>query len=148
MKSDRAVADEENQASADGPVKSSIDVVLAEGYPILLAGMAHLLASHVDVRVVAKCLDGNEALSAVRKHRPDVLVSDLRLPVRNGLLVLRDLTNEKLHTRVVLLADRLGEDEMLEAIRLGARGIMLKQMSGNLLVQCIRKVHAGERWRL
>jgi len=126
--------------------KSTIDVVLAEGYPMLLAGMDHILAAHVDIRVVARCVDGEQAVLAVRQQRPDVLVSDIRLPGKNGLIVLRDLANEGLHTRVVLLAERIYEDEMLEGIRLGAKGLILKEMSGTLLVRCIRKVHAGETW--
>jgi DNA-binding NarL/FixJ family response regulator len=132
--------------NARSHVKSNIDVVLAESYPILLAGMEHLLTAHGDVRVVARCADGEQAVRAVRQHRPDVLVSDLRLPARDGLLVLGDLAKEDLQTRVVLLAERIYEDEMLEAVRLGAKGILLKEMSGSLLVRCIRKVHAGETW--
>jgi two-component system nitrate/nitrite response regulator NarL len=127
-------------------VKSMIDVVLAESYPMLLAGMDHLLGVHADLRVVARCADGEQAVHAVRQHRPDVLVSDLRLPGKDGLLVLRDLLNDQLHTRVVLLAERIYEEEMLEAVRLGAKGFILKDMSGSLLVRCIRKVHAGETW--
>jgi DNA-binding NarL/FixJ family response regulator len=124
-----------------------INVVLAESYPMLLAGMDHLLGVQAaDVRVVARCVDGEQAVHAVRQHRPDVLVSDLHLPARDGLLVLRDLLNEQLPTRVVLLAERIHEEEMLEAIRLGAKGFILKEMSGSLLVRCIRKVHAGETW--
>src|SRR5206468_12162565 len=137
---------EETSLNSSVTAKSTIDVVLAESYPMLLAGMDHLLAAHADIRVVARCVDGEQALRAVRQHRPDVLVSDIRLPVKNGLIVLRDLANERLHTRVVLLAERVYEDEMLEGIRLGAKGFMLKEMSASLLVRCIRKVHAGETW--
>jgi two-component system nitrate/nitrite response regulator NarL len=140
------VYDETAAVRSNHPVKSMIDVVLAESYPMLLAGMDHLLGGHADLRVVARCIDGEQAVQAVRQHRPDVLVSDLRLPAKDGLLVLRDLSNEQLHTRVVLLAERIHEEEMLEAIRLGAKGVILKDMSGSLLVRCIRKVHAGETW--
>jgi DNA-binding NarL/FixJ family response regulator len=75
-----------------------------------------------------------------------VLVSDLHLPAKDGLLVLRDLLHEQLHTRVVLLAEHIHEEEVLEALRLGAKGFILKDMSGSLLVRCIRKVHAGDTW--
>src|SRR5204863_631187 len=81
-----------------------------------------------------------------RQLRPHVLVSDLHLPAKDGLVVLRELSNNLLHTRVVLLAERIFEEEMLEAVRLGAKGFILKDMSASLLVRCIRKVHAGETW--
>jgi two-component system nitrate/nitrite response regulator NarL len=146
MNSGPVAACEEPLVNTRSKIKSNIDVALAESYPMLLAGMEHLLAAHVDIRVVACCVDGEQAVRAVRQHLPDVLVSDLRLPARNGLLVLRDLAEERLPTRVVLLAERIYEDEMVTAMRLGAKGIMLKQMSGSLLVRCIRKVHAGQTW--
>jgi DNA-binding NarL/FixJ family response regulator len=146
MNQTRAAVGEEPSVNSRSNVKSNIDVVLAESYPILLAGMEHLLTAHGDLRVVARCADGERAVRAVRQHRPAVLVSDLRLPGKNGLLILQDLAKEELRTHVVLLAERIYEDEMLEALRLGAKGIILKEMSGSLLVRCIRKVYAGETW--
>jgi two-component system nitrate/nitrite response regulator NarL len=142
----RAEVDTETAVVSKAHGKANINVVLAESYPLLLAGMDHLLMSHGDLRVVARCADGDEAVRAVRQHRPDVLVSDLRLPVKNGLRVLRDLSTEGLRTRVVLLAERIYKEEMLEAVRLGAKGVILKDMSGSLLVRCILKVHAGGTW--
>ena len=137
---------EEARLHSNGNAKSNIDVVLAESYPMLLAGMEHLILSQVDLHVVARCADGEQALRAVREHQPDVLISDLWLPAKNGLAMLRDLSKEHLRTRVILLAERIYEDEMLEAIRLGVKGVILKEMSGALLVRCIRKVHAGGTW--
>jgi DNA-binding NarL/FixJ family response regulator len=142
----RAVLSDEIQLKPDNNARPHINVVLAESYPMMLAGIDHLLASHADLHVVARCADGEQALRAVREHRPDVLVSDLRLPGKNGLAVLRELTSDGLRTRVVLLAERIYEDEMLEVIRFGAKGVILKGTSGNQLVRCIRKVHAGETW--
>jgi two-component system nitrate/nitrite response regulator NarL len=141
-----AVVCEEPPVTSPSKVKSKIDVVLADSYPILLDGMEHLLTAQADLRVVARCADGEQAMRAVRQHRPDVLVSDFRLPGKNGLLILQDLAKEELQTHVVLLAERIYADEMLEAVRLGAKGILLKEMSGSLLVRCIRKVYAGQTW--
>ena len=136
----------EHEPRAAPRAKSCIDVALAESYPLLLAGMEHLLAAHDDVRVVARCATAEHALRAVREYRPDILVSDLSLPDRSGLAVLRDIAQDLRPTRVILLAERIHENELLEAIRLGAKGVVLKQMPGELLVRCIRKVHAGGTW--
>ena len=105
-----------------------------------------LLSSERDFTVLAQCANGDEALRAVREHRPDILVLDVRMPGKGGLAVMKVMKEEKLATRVVLLAASLEDEEMLEASRLGVRGVVLKEMTPRLLVQCIRKVHAGEPW--
>src|SRR3989442_15199735 len=68
------------------------------------------------------------------------------MPRGDGLEILQTLRREKLTTKVVLLAAALEEDEILEALRLGVRGVVLKELAPQLLVECVRKVHAGEQW--
>ncbi len=123
-----------------------IRLVLADDHPIVLDGLEGLFRLQPDFQVVARCKDGGEALGAVREHRPDVLLLDIRMPGMDGLGVLRALKKEKLPTRVVLLTVGLDEEDVLEAIRLGVKGVVLKEMAPELLVQCIRKVHAGGEW--
>jgi len=123
-----------------------ITLVIADDHPLILDGMENLFRLEKDFKVVARCLDGEETVKAVRKHKPDVLVLDIRMPGTDGLSVLRQMKKEKLSTRVVLLTAALGEDEVAEAVRLGVRGLVLKEMAPKLLVQCIRQVHAGELW--
>lgn len=123
----------------------SIRVVLADDHRMVLEALEQVLRFEPDVEVLATCIDGFEALDAVRKHRPDVLVLDLRMPRLDGLGVLRALGADD-GTRVVLLTAGLDEREVLEAIRLGVRGVVLKEMASRQLIQCVRKVHAGEQW--
>lgn len=123
-----------------------IGIVLADDHPVVLTGLETLLHQIRDLKVLASCRDGEEALRAVHKHRPDVLVLDIRMPGKNGLDVLRELKGQKLPTRVVVLTAALEDDDVLEAVRLGVSGVVLKEMAPELLVQCIRKVAAGERW--
>jgi DNA-binding NarL/FixJ family response regulator len=113
---------------------------------VVLDGLGQLLRSEPDIEVVASCIDGREALDAVHQFAPDVLVLDLRMPRLDGVGVLRELQREKLPTRVVVLTAGIDEQEVVEAIRLGARGVVLKEMASRLLLQCLRKVHAGEQW--
>jgi len=123
-----------------------ITVALADDHPIILDGLEQLFQREEEITVVARCRDGEETLRAVRQHRPDILILDLRMPVKDGLEVLRELGREKLPTRVVILTAGLDEDDVLEATRLGARGVVLKEMAPQLLVQAVRKVAAGEQW--
>ena len=123
-----------------------IRVVLADDHPIVLDGLANLFRLEPDFQVVARCVNGEESLSAVRRHRPDVLLLDIHMPCKDGLTVLRELQREKLPTKVVLLAAVLEEEEVLDALRLGVRGMLLKELAPQMVVRCVRKVHAGEQW--
>lgn len=124
----------------------AIRLVLADDHPILLDGLERLFQLEPDFQVLARCADGAEALRAVANHRPDVLILDLGMPVKDGLTVLRELRSLKLPTAVVVLTASLDEDDLLEAIQLGARGFLAKGLAPDLIVKCVRKVHAGEQW--
>lgn len=123
-----------------------IDLVLADDHPIVLAGLENMLRRERDCRVVASCVDGVEALRAITHYRPDVAVIDLRMPRMPGLAVLRQMQKDNLRTRAVVLAAVLDDEELVEAIRLGVRGVLLKEMAAAAVVQCIREVHAGGQW--
>jgi DNA-binding NarL/FixJ family response regulator len=124
----------------------AIRLVLADDHPLILDALAGLLRSDDGFEIIASCASGDEALKAVRLHRPDILILDLRMPDQNGLDVLRSLAGESLPTRAILLTATIEEPEMLEALRLGVCGVLLKEMASASVVQCVRMVHAGERW--
>ena len=123
----------------------TIRLVLADDHPIVLNGLEQLLSLEKDCEVVARAKNGDEALQAVRQFQPDVLVLDLRMPGTDGLAVLEEMRREALPTRVVILS-AMNSDDLFEAIRLGARGVVLKDMAPRLLMQCVRTVHAGGKW--
>ena len=123
-----------------------ISLVLADDHPIVLDGLENLFRLESDFRVVARCVNGEESLAAVRRHRPDVLILDIHMPRNDGLTVVRELRREDLPTQVILLAAVLEEEEVLEALRLGVRGMLLKELAPQMVVRCVRKVHAGEQW--
>jgi two-component system nitrate/nitrite response regulator NarL len=123
----------------------TIRLVLADDHPIVLDGLEQLFLLEKDCEVVARAKNGDEALRAVRQFQPDVLVLDLRMPGMDGLAVLEEMQREALPTRVVILS-AMNSDDLFEAIRLGARGVVLKDMAPRLLMQCVRTVHAGGKW--
>jgi len=124
----------------------TIRAVLADDHAIVLEGLEQILKLEEDIELVARCIDGEQALKTVRSFRPDVLVLDLRMPVMDGLAVLREIKREGLPTKVVLLTAGLDDDEMIRALRLGVSGVILKVMASRLLVECIRTVAGGGRW--
>ncbi len=125
-----------------GPIR----VILVDDHPLVLNGLYHLLQEYPEFEVLDRCLSGGEALAATRRHRPDILVLDLLMPGMDGLEVVRSLQNEEPHPNVVLLTAALNEDQLIEALKLGVRGFVLKEMATKLLVECLRRVNAGGQW--
>ena len=123
-----------------------ISLVLADDHPIVLNGLAQLFQTEPDFKVLALCPDGAQALEAVRQHRPDLLILDLKMPVKDGLAVLRELRAEKLSPRVILLTAALEDSEVLTAVRLGVDGVVLKETAPDVLLRAVRQVHAGGQW--
>jgi len=123
-----------------------IRLILADDHPIVLQGLQKLFSSHEEFDVISSCADGVKALEAVRTHRPDVLVLDLKMPGKNGLDVLGALAAEGLDCRTVLLTAALDDNQAVDAVRLGAMGVVLKESSPEVLLECVRKVHRGEHW--
>ncbi|HLE83139.1 MAG TPA: response regulator transcription factor, partial [Thermoanaerobaculia bacterium] len=121
-------------------------LVLADDHPIILDGLEQLFRLEEGLEVVARCRDGEETLQAVRCHAPDILVLDVRMPGADGIEVLHALEQEGLATRVVLLTAGLEDEQLLDAIRSGARGVVLKDMAPQLLVEAVRTVLAGGQW--
>lgn len=123
----------------------AIRLVLADDHRIILDGLEQLFRRNEDFEVMATCTDGEQALSAVRRYKPEILVLDVQMPRMNGLEVMKAMKNDGLATRVVLLTATLDEEGVLEAIDLGAAGLVLKEAASVKLVQCVRDVAKGER---
>jgi DNA-binding NarL/FixJ family response regulator len=125
--------------------RMDITVVLIDDHPLVLNGLEQLLASGQDFRVLAKCGTAAEGLRAVRSLDPDVVVLDLCLPDQNGLEVLRSL-DATTRPAVVVLTASDDEEELLQAVRCGARGVVLKATAPRVLEECIQTIHAGGQW--
>jgi DNA-binding NarL/FixJ family response regulator len=121
-------------------------LVLVDDHPLILDALENLFRDEEDMVVVARCTSAEEAGPAIRAHKPDVVVLDVRMPNRDGLSVLRAIRAERHSARVVLFTGAVNDDVVLEALRLGARGLVLKEMAPRLLLQCVRAVAAGEEW--
>ena len=127
------------------PVQA-IRVILADDHPLVLNGLYHLLREYPEFEVLERCSSGQEAIDSTRRLRPDILVLDLLMPGVSGLDAARKLHQEGIAPRIVLLTAALHEDELIEALHLGVAGFVLKEMATKLLVECLRRVHAGGQW--
>jgi DNA-binding NarL/FixJ family response regulator len=122
-----------------------IRILIADDHPIVLKGLAELFDAEPDVSVVARCVNGEEATKALHEEMPDIAVLDLHMPGKNGLELLQEIRRTRGPTRPILLAASLEPQEIVEATRLGARGILLKESAPEDLLSCVQKVFKGER---
>lgn len=120
-------------------------VVLAEDQAMVLSAFASLLALEEDVEVVATATNGEEALQAVRELSPDVLLTDIEMPVMSGLDVAKVIAEEGLGSRVVIFTTFARSGYLRRALDSGVAGYVLKDAPITDLVDALRRVHAGER---
>ena len=123
-----------------------IRLAIADDHAIVLHGLRRLFDGEPEFEVVECCADGTEALAVVRAGLVDVLVLDIRMRGMSGIDVLRAMSTERLKCPVVLLTAALSDANAVEGLRLGARGIVLKESSPDSLLECIRRVSRGEQW--
>jgi DNA-binding NarL/FixJ family response regulator len=122
----------------------SIAVVVADDQGMVRSGLRSLLEQASDIEVVGEAADGQEALSAVRRLRPDVALMDIRMPNLDGLAATRTLVGEATTSRILVLTTYDLDEYVFEALRAGASGFMLKDAPAEELVGAIRVLAAGE----
>jgi len=121
-----------------------IRVVLVDDQTLMRRGLRGLLDLTPDLRVVAEAADGEEALAAIAASTPDVVLLDVRMPKLGGVDVLRRLAAEGRPPSTILLTTFDDDAALLEGMRAGARGFLLKDVSFERLTDAIRRVAAGE----
>jgi len=118
-----------------------IRVVIADDQSLMRSGLRGLLELAPDLQVVAEAADGESTIAAIRAHEPDVVLLDVRMPRGDGIFVLESLRPPP---RAILLTTFDDDDALLRGIRAGARAFLLKDVSLEVLVDAVRRVHAGE----
>jgi two-component system NarL family response regulator len=125
---------------------SRASVLVVDDHALLRTGVAKIINQEPDLRVVAEAGSGVEALEAYERHRPDVTLLDLRMPVMEGVEVVRRIRERDPRARVIVLTTYDTDDEISRALKAGAKAYVLKDISAEDLVACIRDVLAGKTY--
>ena len=123
-----------------------ITIVIADDHAIFRDGLRRLLEAEETFELIGEASDGAEAITLVAQLQPDVLLLDLAMPRLTGLEALAQVVQAKPTVRVIILAASVDRAEIIRALQLGARGIVLKTAATQLLYKCIHAVVAGEMW--
>ena len=124
----------------------STRIVLADDHRMFREALRGLLNAEPDLRVVGEAADGAEAIAQTHRLQPDILLLDVGMPGMKGLDALRQLAPSATATRVILLTAAIDQADVVAALRLGVRGVILKESGSALLLKGIRGVRDGEYW--
>lgn len=123
-----------------------IRVLVADDHVIFRHSLRTILEKENHIAITGEASNGHECIGMLNKFKPDVLLLDLRTPPKGGLAILEELNFDTLPTRAIVLTTTAEDDDVVRAMRLGARGVMLKKFALDLLAKSIQKVHMGEIW--
>jgi two-component system, NarL family, response regulator DesR len=122
-----------------------IRVLVAEDQAMVLGALAALLEMESDICVCARAANGREALAAIAKQKPDVLVTDIEMPEMTGLTLAAEVRERYPQTRVVILTTFARPGYLRRALDAGAKGYLLKDRPAKELAEAVRRVHRGLR---
>jgi DNA-binding NarL/FixJ family response regulator len=126
--------------------RSAIRVLIADDHPLFREAVRKLLETDPDLEVVGDVGTGRDAITLARELSPDVVLLDLMMPDTPGLAALPELARLEPRVRTLVLSAEVGDADVVHALRLGARGVVLKHASTELLLKAIHSVMAGEYW--
>ena len=122
-----------------------IRILTVDDHPMLREGIAALVASQPDMKLIAEASTGREALEQFRKHRPDLTLMDLQMPDMDGIEAMVAICSEFPDARIIVLTTYKGDIQVLRALKAGARAYLLKGLLRKELLETIRAVHAGQK---
>ena len=124
---------------------SLIRILAVDDHPMLLEGIASLVGSQPDMKLIAEASTGREAVEQFRKHRPDLTLMDLQMPDMDGVEAMAAICGEFPDARIIVLTTYKGDVKILRALKAGARAFLLKGLLQKELLETIRAVHAGQK---
>jgi DNA-binding NarL/FixJ family response regulator len=135
----------EKRAPTVGKTKTPrVTVLIADDHSVVREGLVSLVTHKGGMTVVGEASNGREAVALWKQYRPDVVLLDLRMPELDGVGALKEIRGLDEKARIIVLTTFDGDEDIYRAIQAGAKGYLLKDAPREALVDCIRRVHAGE----
>jgi len=125
---------------------SKVRILVADDHFIVRTGLVAVIQAESDLTVVAEAADGAEAVNLFARHRPDLALLDLRMPVKSGTQAIEEIRGEFPAARILVLTAFSGDEDIAKALRAGAHGFVLKSSTGEGLIPAIRAVASGDAW--
>jgi DNA-binding NarL/FixJ family response regulator len=122
-----------------------IRILAVDDHPILRKGLAALVNSEPDLKLIAEASNGKEAIAAFRAHQPDITLMDLQMPGLDGIQAIGAIRSEFPDARIIVLTTYSGDVQVVHALKAGARAYVLKGHVLDELLDTIRAVHAGKK---
>lgn len=121
-----------------------IRILVAEDHPIVADGILAVLAKAKDIVVVGRARNGEEAIGFLKHHQPDIVLLDLRMPLIDGIGVMKWIKHTGSNARPIILTIYHGENDVSQAFQAGANAYLLKDTSPSEILKTIRRVHRGK----
>ncbi len=121
-------------------------VLIADDHAIVRMGLAALLEPESGIRVIGEADDGDVAIRKAMRDRPDIVIMDIMMPVRDGISATQEIKSRFPHTRVLILTTSTVSDDLSRALEAGADGAITKSNANAQLLTAIRAIAAGKRW--
>ncbi len=123
-----------------------INILIADDHSMVREGLKQLIELEEDIEVIAQAGNGTEAVDKIQQYNPDVVLLDINMPIMNGLEVLKQLNENKIKTKVLILTIHNEIEYLHKAIEIGVQGYVLKDSEADVLIKAIRTINKGESY--
>jgi DNA-binding NarL/FixJ family response regulator len=125
---------------------SKIRILVADDHYVVRMGVIAIINNEPDMEVIAEAANGAQAIEMFNQHKPDLVLLDSRMPLKNGVQAAKEIRAQNLGARLLMLTAFDGDEDIFRALESGVEGYVLKNSTGEHLIPAIRAVAAGQRW--
>lgn len=127
-------------------IMDKICVAIVDDHTMVRQGLKQILELEDDITVIAQASNGEEAINIARTEQPDVILMDINMPGMNGLEAIKEMKDEKISSKIIVLTIHEDRDYLFKTLHMGAEGYVLKDADPNILIEAIRSVNSGQSY--
>lgn len=123
-----------------------INILIADDHSLIRQGLKQILELETDMAVIAQASNGREAVQLARTCKPDIILMDINMPNTNGLQAIKEIKQEKLESKIIVLTIHEDREYLFKTLQMGAEGYVLKDAEPSVLIEAIRNVYSGQSY--